>query len=226
MTEELKEREEKCPQCQHRLHSGPCGECLCTYYPEIHPARHGSPAVQKARTEPPIAVGVCREDDPADVDEAYGAGTYARLFPEAEKGRTPQPEHYPCDLLPCPFCGGEAKLMLADDNANFIECQKCGASTNLQYSIKDDARPDLIERWNRRAAASVENSGPVTLADCRLEFEIVARIGSGGVMSGYEAANNAYQDLRDQGMWIAWQAMWKRVLAANSTQKGKDNEKS
>jgi hypothetical protein len=26
-------------------------------------------------------VGICREDNPADVDEAYGEGTYARLFP-------------------------------------------------------------------------------------------------------------------------------------------------
>ena len=31
-----------------------------------------------------IIVGVCREDDPTDVDEAYGAGTYARLFPSTE----------------------------------------------------------------------------------------------------------------------------------------------
>ncbi len=31
-----------------------------------------------------IVVGVCREDNPHDVDEAYGAGTYARLFPKCE----------------------------------------------------------------------------------------------------------------------------------------------
>lgn len=35
-------------------------------------------------TRPRIVVGVCREDDPADVDEAYGAGTYARLFPACD----------------------------------------------------------------------------------------------------------------------------------------------
>lgn len=29
-------------------------------------------------------VGVCKEDDPDDVDEAYGEGTYARLFPSKE----------------------------------------------------------------------------------------------------------------------------------------------
>jgi hypothetical protein len=26
----------KCIQCPHVRHSGPCAECLCTYYPEIH----------------------------------------------------------------------------------------------------------------------------------------------------------------------------------------------
>lgn len=31
-------------------------------------------------------VGICREDNPADVDEAYGQGTYARLFPEVHTG--------------------------------------------------------------------------------------------------------------------------------------------
>jgi len=31
-----------------------------------------------------IIVGVCREDDPEDMDTAYGAGTYARLFPSTE----------------------------------------------------------------------------------------------------------------------------------------------
>ena len=34
-------------------------------------------------------VGVCREDNPADVDEAYGEGTYARLFPDEDE---PAPE--------------------------------------------------------------------------------------------------------------------------------------
>lgn len=36
------------------------------------------------RLDMKIIVGVCREDDPQDVDEAYGPGTYARLFPESE----------------------------------------------------------------------------------------------------------------------------------------------
>ena len=32
-----------------------------------------------------IIVGVCREDNPRDVDEAYGAGTYERLFPSEDE---------------------------------------------------------------------------------------------------------------------------------------------
>ena len=31
-----------------------------------------------------IIVGVCREDSRADVDEAYGEGTYDRLFPDTD----------------------------------------------------------------------------------------------------------------------------------------------
>jgi hypothetical protein len=38
-----------------------------------------------------VIVGVCREDSQFDVDEAYGPGTYARLFPKDE----------------CPHCGEE-----------------------------------------------------------------------------------------------------------------------
>ena len=33
------------------------------------------------KTVTKIVVGVCKEDNPGDVDEAYGAGTYARMFP-------------------------------------------------------------------------------------------------------------------------------------------------
>jgi hypothetical protein len=32
-----------------------------------------------------IIVGVCREDNRADVDEAYGAGTYDRLFSDDDE---------------------------------------------------------------------------------------------------------------------------------------------
>jgi len=61
--------------------------------------------------------------------------------------------------LPCPFCGASAGMREAADEANYIECSKCGASTNLQYSLKEDGRPDLIERWNRRVIPSTPAPG-------------------------------------------------------------------
>src|SRR6476660_1211204 len=60
------------------------------------------------------------------------------------------------DLKPCPFCGAAVAMRDTEDNANYIECTKCGASTNLQYSVKEDARPDLIE-WNKRTLAGPQN---------------------------------------------------------------------
>jgi hypothetical protein len=41
-----------------------------------------------------IIVGVSRHDNPRDVDEAYGEGTYARLFPEAEEEESDGPDPY------------------------------------------------------------------------------------------------------------------------------------
>jgi hypothetical protein len=57
---------------------------ICAYvYNEIPSACHGSPKRVAEWLKPPIraVVGVYREDNPQDVDEAYGAGTYERLFP-------------------------------------------------------------------------------------------------------------------------------------------------
>lgn len=33
-------------------------------------------------------IGICKEDDPRDVDEAYGEGTYAACFPPEEEEET------------------------------------------------------------------------------------------------------------------------------------------
>jgi hypothetical protein len=55
-------------------------------------------------------------------------------------------------LEPCPCCGSEAKFMDDGDGGNFIECinRQCGLTTNLQYSLMEDCRPLLQEKWNRR----------------------------------------------------------------------------
>lgn len=56
------------------------------------------------------------------------------------------------NLQPCPFCGSRAAFGDDGDGGNFIECvnKQCGITTVLQYSLKEDCKPLLAERWNRR----------------------------------------------------------------------------
>lgn len=56
-----------------------------------------------------IIVGVCREDNPADVDDAYGAGTYARLFPKCEECGDVPSTHVTNDFELCDDCYGEMR---------------------------------------------------------------------------------------------------------------------
>ena len=65
-------------------------------------------------------VGVCREDRPCDVDEAYGEGTYARLFPDG-------------GITRCPFCGGtELMLNMVEWEARSLEPTDKGNTCTLQ----------------------------------------------------------------------------------------------
>ena len=76
-------------------------------------------------------------------------------------------------LLPCPFCGGEAMLHLIEQdgpnfNGQYIDCVRCGSSTNLMFSVKEDCVPILREKWNTRAgqaAASVPREPTVAMID-------------------------------------------------------------
>lgn len=49
------------------------------------------------------------------------------------------------ELLPCPFCGGEPKLMLAG-NFYRIGCWDC-----LAVGVDKHEKSDAIAAWNRRA---------------------------------------------------------------------------
>ena len=69
-------------------------------------------------------------------------------------------------LLPCPFCGANAKFGCVPDTdkyskaknpdagGEYIECTNsaCGASTLLIFPTMADAKPFLRERWNHRVA--------------------------------------------------------------------------
>lgn len=67
------------------------------------------------------------------------------------------------ELKPCPFCGDDARYICVptddeeDPNAGgeYIECSSCGASTTIYFPVKDSVERILMERWNRRAPASL-----------------------------------------------------------------------
>ncbi|TKD50182.1 Lar family restriction alleviation protein [Sphingomonas baiyangensis] len=90
------------------------------------------------------------------------------------------------DLLPCPFCGGEAKLV--SGTSSMVQC------LNDQCIIGDPApfndfthRSDAITAWNTRAAPPVEQpraSTPAVGRDARWQ----SRDGCAGSMSKARAA--------------------------------------
>lgn len=49
------------------------------------------------------------------------------------------------DLKPCPFCGGEARRTVIENNLYAVMCCICGAITSA-FWLRDSAD----EAWNRR----------------------------------------------------------------------------
>lgn len=58
------------------------------------------------------------------------------------------------ELLPCPFCGGKAKVVghqCAEDACTaYVECTDCGAKTDY-FEDAYTPRPEAIAAWNTRA---------------------------------------------------------------------------
>lgn len=55
------------------------------------------------------------------------------------------------DLLPCPFCGGDAEIWRAHEGRTaWVACMgRCAVLVSKEYTTDADA----IAAWNRRAAA-------------------------------------------------------------------------
>jgi hypothetical protein len=81
------------------------------------------------------------------------------------------------ELLPCPFCGGEAELKQKGQNEITIKCKSCLVSRTqqvLQRSI-EWLRRGMIEDWNTRAALS--RQGDETAQGQWLEGKFIDRNG-------------------------------------------------
>lgn len=65
------------------------------------------------------------------------------------------------DLLPCPFCGGEAARVDIEDGENAggscVCCKKCNASGNLEFEFKEN----FITAWNTRTPTPAPNAAAV-----------------------------------------------------------------
>jgi Lar family restriction alleviation protein len=77
-------------------------------------------------------------------------------------------------LLPCPFCGCNKNIAMANEKHDhsggyFIGCPECDASTGLRYAMGEDPRPLLIEQWNRRAALAAPDRVAEPPEDAELE---------------------------------------------------------
>lgn len=60
-------------------------------------------------------------------------------------------------LLPCPFCGHDGAMKQGEGKYRgvwYVECTygACGATTDITFSVKEDAKPIVIDKWNRRPA--------------------------------------------------------------------------
>lgn len=81
-----------------------------------------------------------RELERADMDAAA-----AHRFDEERRAAM-------AELLPCPFCGGEAEIR--GDDVLFVQCAKCGTRYGDRYYA---TKAEAIAAWNTRAERICKN---------------------------------------------------------------------
>lgn len=62
------------------------------------------------------------------------------------------------ELKPCPFCGGEAKIMKVPATGNCVAyCTKCAADVGRAWYWKEN---DAAKAWNRRVTDENDSVDP------------------------------------------------------------------
>ena len=61
------------------------------------------------------------------------------------------------DLLPCPFCGGEAGFH-AVAGRTYAECKQCEASSALIKTGNNNDLSKVVKAWNTRVTSPVHNN--------------------------------------------------------------------
>jgi Lar family restriction alleviation protein len=99
-------------------------------------------------------------------------------------------------LLPCPFCGGDARrITISDDEpenagGDVICCTICQASSHVEFGRKEN----LVALWNRRAA---------TQADTARQEGIALGLALAKAAPRYEQDCFDMMERKKDGSWIA-----------------------
>lgn len=94
------------------------------------------------------------------------------------------------ELLPCPFCGGEARTENTATDAS-VRCPTCKFSVAREHytgtTVGWDATPRVIAAWNRRAPITPPTATEARIARLRADHAAVCEAMNGGYWVGTEA---------------------------------------
>ena len=101
-------------------------------------AYHGSEP-EKGLTELATSRGVSQTGNNCEQNSSHGVADSDTTVAENDTKKSD-----PCELKPCPFCGGEAKLV--EKVYSWVSCPKCAVHT---FSTPN--KSEAIAAWNRRS---------------------------------------------------------------------------